>query len=81
MTNSIEKHQGRGRPKKDAALVTSGCRITGEITENSAQVDLIKRRKGRFILATNQMDTKDLPDIELLSEYKKQYNIKVRPSI
>ena len=73
MTNSIEKHQGRGRPKKDAALVTSGCRITGEITENSAQVDLIKRRKGRFILATNQMDTKDLPDIELLSEYKKQY--------
>jgi len=54
-------------------LMILGCRITGEITENSAQLDLIKRRKGRFILATNQMDTEILPDIELLSEYKKQY--------
>ena len=72
-TNPIEKHSGRGRPKKDAALVTLGCRITGEITENSRQIELIKCCKGRFILATNQLDQKVLPDIELLSEYKKQY--------
>lgn len=69
----IEKHEKRGRPKKDAALVTQGVSINGVLQEHAAAIALIKRRKGRFILASNQMDKEALSDAEFLSEYKNQY--------
>lgn len=70
---SVEKHEGAGRPKKGALPVKVGCRIAGDLAEDAASINLIKLRKGRFILATNQLDKGILPDADLLPEYKKQY--------
>lgn len=72
-TTTVEKHEGAGRPKKDALPVNVGCRIAGVLAEDAMRINLIKLRKGRFILATNQLDKGMLPDADLLSEYKKQY--------
>lgn len=69
----IEKHEKRGRPKKDAELVTQGFSISGVLQENTAAIELVKRRKGRFILASNQMDDSALSNADFLSEYKNQY--------
>ena len=68
----VYKHKKAGRPKKtDAAAVTS-YEVTGEIVEKNKCVKEALNRKGRFILATNQLDGKQLPDDQILSEYKGQ---------
>ena len=69
----IEKHEKRGRPKKDARLVTQGFSISGTLQENTGAIELIKRRKGRFILASNEMNEGALSNADFLSEYKNQY--------
>jgi transposase len=73
VTTTVEKHAGAGRPKKGALPVNVGCHIAGVLAEDAARINLTKLRKGRFILATNQLDKVMLPDADLLPEYKKQY--------
>jgi transposase len=70
---SIEKHSGRGRPKQGAAPVTLGFRIKSTIEQDKKQIELIQRSKGRFILASNELDESKLSEINFLTEYKKQY--------
>lgn len=69
----IDKHTGRGRPKQGATPVTQGFHIKGILEQNNGQIALIKRRKGRFILASNELDITKLSDANFLSEYKMQY--------
>jgi transposase len=69
----VEKHVGRGRPKKGVVPVTHGYRIQGVFEQDDGKVELIKRRKGRFILAANEMDCGKLSEQDFLAEYKKQY--------
>ena len=69
----VEKHVGRGRPKKGATPVIQGYQIQGIIEQDDNKVELIKRRKGRFILATNELDCAKLAEQDFLAEYKKQY--------
>ncbi|AWN81503.1 IS1634 family transposase [Candidatus Cardinium hertigii] len=42
------------------------------MVEDILTIDQAKLSKGRFILATNQLDKEELPDQELLSTYKEQ---------
>nr|WP_109996955.1 IS1634 family transposase [Candidatus Cardinium hertigii] len=42
------------------------------LVEDILTIDQAKLSKGRFILATNQLDKEELPDQELLSTYKEQ---------
>lgn len=67
-----KKYPGKGRPAKDAVEITAGYRIKYDIERSEKTIALILRRKGRFILATNQMDTRALPDVDILPEYKGQ---------
>ena len=69
----VEKHAGRGRPKKGIAPLTHGYRIQGIFEQDNDKIELIKRRKGRFILATNELDRAALAAQDFLMEYKKQY--------
>lgn len=69
----IEKHEKRGRPKKGTSMVTQGFSISGTLHEHTEAIELITRRKGRFILASNQMDEDALPNAQFLPEYKNQY--------
>lgn len=70
---SVERHAGRGRPKQGVTPVTQGYRIKGSIAQDVDRVELIKRRKGRFILASNELEQAKLSEQDFLSEYKAQY--------
>ena len=74
---SILKHKTQGRPKKteDGSLpekVITGYALKAELITNESAIEKAKLTKGRFILATNQLDKKALPDEDILSTYKEQ---------
>ena len=68
----IRKHKKNGRPKKGVLGTIVGYKLEGEVTKNSKKIELARRMKGRFILATNQLNTERLPDERILLEYKEQ---------
>lgn len=72
LTSPIEKHVKRGRPKADEVPQVVGYRIQGTLIEDNERIDLAKRCKGRFILASNELDKTILPDAAFLPEYKEQ---------
>lgn len=69
---AIQKQAKRGRPREGDAPVTRGYQIQSMLTEDEQKIEKIRREKGRFILATNQLDQTALPDTAILSEYKAQ---------
>jgi transposase len=68
----IRKHQQNGRPKKGVLGNIAGYKLQGEVIKDTKKIDLARVMKGRFILATNQLNTDLLPDERILSEYKEQ---------
>ena len=68
----IRKHKHNGRPKKGALGKIVGYKLQGEIIKDTKKIDLARVMKGRFIIATNQLNTELLPDERMLSEYKEQ---------
>jgi len=69
---TVTQHKASGRPKKGAAPEATEYKIVGNVTENKTKSDQMRNRKGRFILATNQLDKNALPDDAILKEYKEQ---------
>jgi transposase len=74
---SILKHKKQGRPKKgssDALLekIITGYTLKSTLMADEPAITKAKLCKGRFILATNQLDRQALPDEEILSAYKEQ---------
>jgi transposase len=74
---AILKHKKQGRPKKGSDGVLSEKIITGYAVKSTLMPDepaisKVKLCKGRFILATNQLDPLALPDEAILSTYKEQ---------
>ena len=65
-------HSTRGRPATGVQKEVQGYRIEGEVVADEALVMKLKRSKGRFILATNELDKEVLSDAEMLSVYKEQ---------
>jgi transposase len=68
----VLQHKSKGRPGKDVQPSIIGYKIKGTLSLDAHKIDLIKNSKGRFVLATNQLDREALPDAEMLSEYKGQ---------
>lgn len=73
-TKPLEKNPTKGRPKKDVEKKVLGYNIFVEIEKNSIEIDKKIATKGRFILATNQLDKKILSDLEIFNEYKTLQN-------
>ncbi len=69
---SVKKHKGKGRPKNGAISETVNYKIEGALIQDKERIEKLRRQKGRFILATNQLDRAQLPDEEMLPEYKEQ---------
>jgi transposase len=65
-------HKGVGRPKKGSEPEVLGARVSFTIREDADKIATVRMKKGRFILATNQLDRNLLPDEEVLHEYKAQ---------
>lgn len=62
----------KGRPAAGASKEVQGYRIAGKVSPDEALVMKLKGTKGRFILATNELNKEALPDEELLTVYKEQ---------
>jgi transposase len=68
----IERHAGKGRPKQGALKEIVGYQIEASLSSCLEKVTLEKETLGRFILATNQLDTAALNNHAVLKQYKEQ---------
>jgi transposase len=68
----VEKHQGRGRPKVGAEKILVGYRLAISLERDGESIEIEANKKGRFILATNDLDKNVYPDELMLSDYKNQ---------
>lgn len=68
----VTKYASKGRPKVGELPETVGYQIEFILSLNEQRIAEIRTRKGRFVLATNQLDEKILSNEEVLREYKGQ---------
>lgn len=68
----IKRYAHRGRPAKGATPVIVGWKIQGRVLIQKERVTDARQWLGRFLLATNELDTECLSDAEILSVYKTQ---------
>jgi transposase len=66
----VKQYSRKGRPKAGDQPETVGYRIQGQAVRDETKIEPIRRQKGRFILATNELDRQKLPDEAMLREYK-----------
>jgi hypothetical protein len=52
----VTKHASKGRPEADQSPKTIGYQIEFNLSLNEQEIAEIRSRKGRFVLATNQLD-------------------------
>jgi transposase len=72
---NVEKHESRGRPKAGAQKKHVGYQIVFKIERNDESIKRYLRRKGRFVLATNELDSDQLSSVKILSNYKGQQSV------
>lgn len=61
-----------GRPTKNQSPEHFTYRVTAQVIPVEEAIEIARRQAGRFILATNVLDEKTLPNDEILTEYKGQ---------
>ncbi len=49
--------------------------VTGVIQADSESIELLKKRAGRFIIATNRLDSETFNSDEMLKKYKEQQHV------
>jgi transposase len=67
---AIPHYSSKGRPSKNADPSHYTYAITGACTTDIDSFREMARRKGKFIIATNYLDTTQTPDDQLLPKYK-----------
>ena len=71
-TAEVAKYATKGRPKKGKIPEKIEYQLSATLIRNEIAIVSIKLTKGRFILATNQLDKEALPDQDVLPTYKEQ---------
>lgn len=71
-TEAITKFSKRGRPKKNASKEIVSYRMSYELEPDHNKIAQARNKKGRFILASNQLDKSELADELFLQKYKEQ---------
>ena len=69
---SRNRYSGKGRPAKGAQPQAVEWYIGGKLADDQAAIDETKKRKGKFVVATNELDATALSDEQLLGAYKDQ---------
>ena len=74
---TVEKphYDKAGKPKKDAVPTRMSDRVAGTVTLLDREIALQRVRCGRFILATNVLDSTQLSADNALREYKAQQGV------
>ena len=70
----IEKYECKGRPNPLTPKITQ-YKIVCSLTEDNEAIKMSLNKKGRFVLATNQLDEKALPSEKILAQYKEQQSV------
>ena len=71
----ITKHSGKGRPKTGELPEVVGYQIEYILSLDEVKIARMRERKGRFVLATNQLDEVVLSNEGVLLEYKAQSGV------
>ena len=69
---SKNRYSGKGRPAKDSVPDGVEWFIEGTVRDDLRQIEQMRRRKGRFVVATNELNETVLSDAQLLEVYKDQ---------
>ncbi|VAW33407.1 hypothetical protein MNBD_CHLOROFLEXI01-593 [hydrothermal vent metagenome] len=69
----IKKYASPGRPAKGAVPAIVGWCVQGELVEKQAEIVQARQWKGRFILATNELDAEALGAIRKIIRVKLYY--------
>jgi len=72
---ALERYPTAGRPRAGMEKVTVGYRLVGTVCRNEAVIAKALNAKGRFILATNDLDRARYPDEQMLREYQAQQGV------
>lgn len=71
----VMKYAKKGKPKAGEEKQIFGFKIESDFERNSEEIDKLLNKKGRFILATNDLDSENYPDEKILNEYKEQQSV------
>ena len=52
-----------------------GFKVESDFERNTEEIEKLLNKKGRFILATNDLDIENYPDEMILHEYKEQQSV------
>jgi hypothetical protein len=55
--------------------VLTGHKVESTFERDIVEIEKVLNRKGRFILATNDLDIENYTDEQILEEYKEQQNV------
>jgi transposase len=66
--------KGKGRPRADASEAYR-YRISAVLKEDCENIEAALRTKGRFLIATNELDATQLTSSEILQNYKGQQSV------
>ncbi len=70
---SVPHYSHRGRPREDEEPERLGWRVAdGEVIQDEQAIQQKRQTKGKFILATNELSSKELAANKLLDDYKSQ---------
>jgi transposase len=72
---AICKHKGKGRPKQDSEKIVIGYTVEAIYSRNEKIIKRILSSKGRFVLATNELNENICSDEKILEEYKDQQDV------
>lgn len=70
--NEEYKYNGVGRPSKEDTPTKKIYKVSPLVEQNNEAISKAKSQKGKFIIATNQLDASIIADDKLLSTYKEQ---------
>ena len=68
----VKKYGSSGRPKQDAVPSEIIYKINGTILRDEVAIELNERRKGRFVIATNDLTEEKVSMTDMLKCYKSQ---------
>lgn len=71
----VDKYSGRGRPKKNTEKEIIGYRVDAIFERSQEEIGKLLNKKGRFILATNELDSQRYKNEQILDEYKEQQSV------
>ena len=72
---AIYKYSKPGKPKETDTKTLIGYKLVATFKRNSSLIEQIQNSKGRFILATNDLDKEAYPNTAMLKEYKEQQGV------